>query len=177
MFEEEEWTWKNDNDETIQFVQDDETYCFPWGTTSSTTGAFYFPAKCSISGLNFIGYDRIPTITERLEMKQRLLDAFNDGSIAIWDVLRVSFHDAAAYKPPSATNANTLSDGTDGGTVSDDSGSEIETIIRGVTSTRTINRVNIYCCNINNIKLKKNNSNANENNKDYLNKVRASSTD
>ncbi|OEU10824.1 cytochrome P450 [Fragilariopsis cylindrus CCMP1102] len=56
-------------------------------------------------------------------------------------------------------------------------GHETETIIRGVTSTRTINRVNIYCCNINNIKLKKNNSNANENNKDYLNKVRASSTD
>ena len=56
-------------------------------------------------------------------------------------------------------------------------GHETETIIRGVTSTRTSNRVNTYCCNINNIKLKKNNSNANENNKDYLNKVRASSTD
>ena len=95
--------------------------------------------------------------------------------MAIWDVLRVSFHDAAAYKSPSATNANTISDGTHGDTVSDDS--EIETIIRGVASTRTTNTINIYCCNISNIKLKKNNSNADENNKNYINEVGASSTD
>ena len=79
------------------------------------------------------------------------------GAIRTQQILLIE--DIVPDKPPSATNANTLSDGTDGGTVSDDSESEIETIIRGVTSTRTTNRVNTYCCNINNIKLKKNNSN------------------
>lgn len=121
--EEDEWTWKNDDDNgstTIQFVQDDDTYCFPWGTTSSTTGSYYFAAKCSISGPNVIGYDRIPSVKQREEMKQRLLTAFNDGSITIWDVLRVSFHDAAAFTP---SPTNTISDGTNE--------SEIETIIRG----------------------------------------------
>lgn len=90
------------------------------------------------------------------------------GAIRTQQILLIE--DIVPDKPPSATNANTISNGD---TISDDSESEIETIIRGVTSTRTTNRVNIYCCNINNIKLKKNNSNANENNKNYLNKVRA----
>ena len=91
--------------EEFIYFDTETTVCFPWGLTSSTTQRYYFTAKCSLSGPSnhVIAYDRIPSPTHKEQMKQRLVQAFHEGSLQLWDMLRVSFHDAAAYMPPART--------------------------------------------------------------------------
>lgn len=70
--------------------------CGPWGTTSFAWLG-YIGAKCSLSGPSVKGI--IPTEQERAGIKSGFQAAFSSGAIAIHDVLRASFHDAAAYTP------------------------------------------------------------------------------
>ena len=73
--------------------------CGPWGTTSMIQSSV--DAKCTLTGPSVKGI--IPTEQERTDIENGLRTAFAAGTIAIHDVLRASFHDAAAYTPdPSA---------------------------------------------------------------------------
>lgn len=101
-----EHTW-----EESTFVDEGKT-CGEWGTTSGlrTVDWNYFPfsAQCSLSGPNVVGV--VPTEAQRESIHTGLLSAFNSGILPIHDVIRVSFHDAAAYTP----NENALLGGAKG---------------------------------------------------------------
>lgn len=81
----------------IYFIEDGGTVCGPWGTTSSLGWAFVFRAKCTLSGPSVSGI--VPTEQQRSNIESGLRAAFASNAIAIHDVLRASFHDAAAYTP------------------------------------------------------------------------------
>jgi len=86
---------------TLYFIEDDGTICGPWGTISTTGNTFRFKAKCTLSGPTVTGI--IPTAQERDTIETGIRAALTSGAIQIHDVLRASFHDAAAFTPdPSA---------------------------------------------------------------------------
>lgn len=88
----------------MHFVDDYQMRCGKWGTVSASSTAdhynYGFKVKCTLSGPNVKGI--IPTVAQRDRIGDGLLSAFQNGTIQIHDVLRLSFHDAAAYTPDAA---------------------------------------------------------------------------